>query len=364
MVGRSLAVGSNLAVSGSGSFSGEVVGIAPTHDSGFTTKKYVDDGLGTKQPVIDVDHKILSDLIDDANQTNLFVTSSEKSTWNGKQDEIDSEHKLNSDLVDDTNQTHLFVTSGEKSTWSGKQDLIDSEHMLSADLVDDSETTNLFVTSEEKSTWNGKQDALTFDEALSLTSANPIGNDLITESLRSSIICIINISTANTTVEFSNLNGMSSINWGDGTVDANLYHTYVSTGTYSCRIYGVTSVGDFAFSPYRNRDGNTWTPKVHGTGASRITSIYFTDEVHLSGIYIFATDNNTTNNATSQLTRIHLPNRLTTLPQNTFYGCKYLIHVTIPHSLVTIESYSLVDCVALKQIEIPETVATINQGAF
>ena len=38
-----------------------------------------------------------------------------------KQNTIDNTHKLSSDLVDDTSATNLFVTSSEKSTWSGKQ---------------------------------------------------------------------------------------------------------------------------------------------------------------------------------------------------------------------------------------------------
>jgi len=40
----------------------------------------------------------------------------------GYQTKIDSTHKLLSDLVDDTSQTNLFVTSTEKSTWSAKYD--------------------------------------------------------------------------------------------------------------------------------------------------------------------------------------------------------------------------------------------------
>ena len=42
----------------------------------------------------------------------------------GLQSEITSNNKLSSDLVDDTNNTNLFVTSGEKTTWNGKQDPI------------------------------------------------------------------------------------------------------------------------------------------------------------------------------------------------------------------------------------------------
>lgn len=42
----------------------------------------------------------------------------------GKQDAIDSTHKLSSDLVDDTNNTNKFVTASDKTTWNGKQDAL------------------------------------------------------------------------------------------------------------------------------------------------------------------------------------------------------------------------------------------------
>jgi len=40
----------------------------------------------------------------------------------GKQDEITSSNKLLSGLVDDTNQTNKFVTTSEKQTWNNKYD--------------------------------------------------------------------------------------------------------------------------------------------------------------------------------------------------------------------------------------------------
>lgn len=40
----------------------------------------------------------------------------------GYQTKIDSSHKLSSDLVDDTNQTNKFVTTSEKQTWNNKLD--------------------------------------------------------------------------------------------------------------------------------------------------------------------------------------------------------------------------------------------------
>lgn len=43
---------------------------------------------------------------------------------NAKQNTIDSSNKLSSDLVDDTDHTNKFVTESEKTTWSGKQDAL------------------------------------------------------------------------------------------------------------------------------------------------------------------------------------------------------------------------------------------------
>lgn len=42
----------------------------------------------SKQATIDATHKLSADLVDDASTTNKFVTSSEKTTWNGKADKV------------------------------------------------------------------------------------------------------------------------------------------------------------------------------------------------------------------------------------------------------------------------------------
>lgn len=52
----------------------------------FYTKSEADTLLNTKQNEITSSNKLLSDLVDDTNQTNKFVTASEKTTWNGKAD--------------------------------------------------------------------------------------------------------------------------------------------------------------------------------------------------------------------------------------------------------------------------------------
>ena len=58
----------------------------------------------------------------------------------GLQSEITSSNKLSSDLVDDTNKTHKFVTSSEKTTWNGKQDAITSSNKLDYSLLSNTPT--------------------------------------------------------------------------------------------------------------------------------------------------------------------------------------------------------------------------------
>lgn len=55
----------------------------------YYTKSETDTLLNAKQNTITTTNKLASDLVDDTNQTNLFVTSTEKTTWNNKLDQSD-----------------------------------------------------------------------------------------------------------------------------------------------------------------------------------------------------------------------------------------------------------------------------------
>lgn len=111
--------------------------------------------------------------------SSLQSTKADKTELSSKQDTITSNNKLSSDLVDDTNKTNKFVTSQEKTTWNNKSDFSGSYNDLTdkptlfsgnyndlsnkptipdelSDLSDDS--THRLVTDTEKSTWNSKSD--------------------------------------------------------------------------------------------------------------------------------------------------------------------------------------------------------------
>ena len=145
----------------------------------------------------------------------------------GLQSEITSNNKLSSDLVDDTNKTNLFVTSSEKTTWNNKSDFSGNYNDLSnkptipsalSDLSDD--TTHRVVTDTEKTTWSGKQ-----DELLSGTNIKTINNTSILGSgnIDTEIIQYATMPTANA-------DNLGKIVQFTGTTDS----TYTNGYFYKC----------------------------------------------------------------------------------------------------------------------------------
>lgn len=72
----------------------------------------------------------------------------------GLQSEITSTNKLSSDLVDDTNKTNKFVTSAEKTTWNNKSDFSGSYNDLTnkPDLTVYEENSNKVTSVTSSST--------------------------------------------------------------------------------------------------------------------------------------------------------------------------------------------------------------------
>ena len=77
----------------------------------------------------------------------------------GYQTKIDSTHKLSSDLVDDTNQTNKFVTSTDKTNWNAKYDK-PSGGIPKTDLASDVQTSlgKADTAIQEHQDISGKQD--------------------------------------------------------------------------------------------------------------------------------------------------------------------------------------------------------------
>ena len=86
-----------------------VVQTLPTEDISTTTIYFVPKTTAGTNDVYD-EYVYVSNAWEHIGSTDIDLS--------GYQTKIDSSHKLSSDLVDDTNQTNKFVTENEKTTWN------------------------------------------------------------------------------------------------------------------------------------------------------------------------------------------------------------------------------------------------------
>ena len=129
-------------------------------------------------------------------------------------------------------------------------------------------------------------------------------------------VCKFTTLSSNTTITLQNLVGMTSIDWGDGTVDNALSHTYAEAGTYTCYIAGLTDIGANAFA-----------------NITALKDIVIGDGVKSIGV-------------------------------GAFQACTGLISASIGNGVANIGSSAFVACSGLKRIMIPDSVAIIGESAF
>ena len=109
------------------------------------------------------------------------------------------------------------------------------------------------------------------------------------------------------------------IDYGDGnTVNYNgdYSHTYSSSGTYTIRIYGVTSLGEACF------------------------------------LYCFG------------LTSIVIPNSVTSIGSSCFYGCTDLTSIVIPDSITSLGETCFSYCSGLTSVVIPNSITSLGNNCF
>ena len=93
------------------------------NDAGYLTKHQSLDNYYTK---FETDNKI-DDKIDAYVEENIYTSAETNALF---QQKINAQHKLSSDLVDDTNKTNKFVTTEEKAAWNAKSDFSGSYNDL------------------------------------------------------------------------------------------------------------------------------------------------------------------------------------------------------------------------------------------
>ena len=208
-----------------------------------------------------------------------------------------------SDLHEDA--MHRTVTDTEKQTWNNKVDKVDGKGLSTNDY-----------TNEEKEKLANLSAGADMAEIQKLIDANGEQDDRLAELEGRVTTAIFVTDQPNTSITLKNLEGMTKINWGDGTIDSELGHTYQIAGEYVCKIYDCTKIGDDAF--YRCRS----------------------------------------------LTSIIIPDSVTSINFYAFSSCDSLTSITIPDSVTSIGSYAFRSCASLTSITIPDSVTSIGSGAF
>ena len=66
----------------------------------------------------------------------------------------------------------------------------------------------------------------------------------------------------------------------------------------------------------------------------------------------------------SSLTSITIPDSVTSIGKKAFGNCTSLTSISIPDTVTSIESYAFKNCISLNSIRIPKTITSIGNGAF
>lgn len=70
------------------------------------------------------------------------------------------------------------------------------------------------------------------------------------------------------------------------------------------------------------------------------------------------------NGATNKITKVIIPETVTTLGRSAFFSCAHLIDINIPDSVTSIGDYAFTACSGLKSINLPNGVTSIGVDAF
>ena len=156
-------------------------------------------------------------------------------------------------------------------------------------------------------------------------------------------IATFEITEENTVISLPGLSSYTKIDWGDGTLNANIEHTYVATGTYKCKIYGLTKL-QFSVNPM-----------LMMSGRSCLTNLIISNDITTIGVFaLYGCDN---------LTELVISDSVVTIENDAFTGCGNLTKVTFGKNVTSIGS-AFMGCSSLKNITIPSGVTSIVYGTF
>lgn len=125
--------------------------------------------------------------------------------------------------------------------------------------------------------------------------------------------------------------------------------------------FGLKSIGSYAFRYCAAMTAADLPDSVESIGpyafaATGIASFRYPLKWSSAGTGIFG--------ACEKLTEVTVPEGITTIPKEAFYGANYLEKINLPSTLTTIDREAFYNCAALKDVDFPDGLTTIDYAAF
>ena len=146
--------------------------------------------------------------------------------------------------------------------------------------------------------------------------------------------------------------------------------------TYNEKTYSVTSIGDSACYECRSLKSITIPKSVRSIGSSvfraciSLTSVYISDIAAWCNMKLSDYQSTPFSRAEhlyidgKKITKLIIPESVTSIGNYAFCGCKVLTSITIPESVTSIGNGAFRSCASLTSITIPESVTSIGDETF
>ena len=166
------------------------------------------------------------------------------------------------------------------------------------------------------------------------------------------------------------VNGMATIEWGDGSADSTVTGSSTSTLINTQHIYSAP--GDYVITIAINGSASLLGSSISSIGSqilwknSQTTNENRCYQNSIQRVELgdgISIDNNTFRGCYS-LTNITIPSGVTSIGGSAFESCYSLTNITIPSGVTSIGYYAFSSCSSLTNITIPSGVTSIDNNTF